>query len=504
MCCFAMAATVKGRLLDENKEPLTGATVLLDINKNLYALAGLDGTYIIKNVPAGTYTLKVSFIGYQTQEKTVAIVKESDITTVDFDLTVDPRTLNEIVVSSKAEAGSDAEARLKEKNAPQVVNVLSSKTISLLPDLSVASLVQRVSGLTVQRSSNGDPQYAIVRGMDKRYSYTLVNGLKIPSPDNKNRYVPLDIFPSNILERLEVYKSLTADMEGDAIAGAVNMVMKSAPDHFEVKADFQMGYNYINTLYGFDHFNASGILKQSPRQLYGTGYAAQTGDFTQKNLEVKNNRPIPDMIGSFSIGNRYFKNKLGVLVGASFQNSYRATKAIWFDYDVDPYGSDLPQLAALQERHYFIQQERGAVHARLDYKFNDKHEIKFYSGYYVLNTNETRQIKETDLKLGYTSAQGNASLDFTTRTKTTDQGIRTASLQGTHKFLEPLTLTWSSVYSVASNNEPDNAKFTTSSTMVNFKDTPQGAESLTRQWLNNNDTDLTGYLNFDFPASIMG
>ncbi|HEV8506778.1 MAG TPA: DUF2012 domain-containing protein, partial [Chitinophagaceae bacterium] len=238
MSCYAIAATIKGKLLDENKEPLTGANVLLDAGKNLYALAGLDGTYVIKNVPAGSYTLKVSFIGYQTQEKIITITSESEAATVDFNMVADSKALSEIVISGKAEGGSDAEARLTEKNSPQVVNVMSAKSISLLPDLSVANLVQRMSGLTVQRNSNGDPQYAIVRGMDKRYSYTLVNGLKIPSPDNKNRYVPLDIFPAAMLERLEVYKSLTADMEGDAIGGAVNMVMKSAPDHLEVKGDF--------------------------------------------------------------------------------------------------------------------------------------------------------------------------------------------------------------------------------------------------------------------------
>ena len=495
MCCYAKAATVKGKLLDENKEPLTGAIILLDASKGLYALAGLDGTYIIKNIPIGTHTITVSFIGYLTQEKTITMAGESDAATIDFQLVQDSKVLNEVVVSGKAEAGSDAEARLTERNASQVVNVMSAKAISILPDLSVANLVQRMSGLTVQRNSNGDPQYVIVRGMDKRYSYTLVNGFKIPSPDNKNRYLPLDIFPATLLERLEVYKSLTADMEGDAIGGAVNLVMKSAPDHFEVKADFQTGYNYINTLYGFDHYNASGIEKNSPRQLYGTGYAAQPDEFTQKNLEVKNNKPMPDLIGSLSIGNRFFNNRLGVLVGGSFQNSYRATKSLWFDYDVDPYGSDLPQLGSLQERHYSIQQRRSAAHARLDYKFNDRNEIKFYAGYYALNNNETRQIRETSLKLGYNSLQGDASLGYTTRTKTTNQGILTSSLQGNHKLLGPLALAWSAVYSTASNNEPDNAKFTRSSTMQDFEETPQGAEGLSRQWLNNKDNDLTGYLN---------
>ncbi len=492
------AATVKGKLLDENKEPLTGANVVLDASRNLYGLAGLDGSYSIRNVPAGTYTLKVSFIGYQTQEKIITIINEGDATIVDFEMSPDTGLLTEVVVSGKVEGGSDAEARLREKNSPHVMNVMSAKTISLLPDLSVANLVQRMSGLTVVRNGNGDPQYAIVRGMDKRYSYTLVNGFKIPSPDNKNRYVPLDIFPAAMLERLEVYKSLTADLEGDAIGGAVNMVMKSAPDHLEVKGDFQLGYNSINSKYGFDHYDASGIDRQSPREKYGTGYMAQNDDFTQKSLEVKNSKPIPDMIGSFSIGNRYLNNRLGVLMGASFQNSYRGTKSLWYDYDVDPYGSGLPQLASLQERHYSIHQMRGAAHARLDFKINTNNDIEFYAGYYALNNSETRQIRSTSLKLGYSSAQGNAALGYTTRTKTTDQGIYTSSLKGNNRLFEPLKLAWSAVYSVASNHEPDNAKFSRSSTMIDFQETPQGAEGLTRQWLNNTDQDLTGYLNFIF------
>jgi hypothetical protein len=111
-------------------------------------------------------------------------------------------------------------------------------------------------GVTIERNSNGDGQYAILRGMDKRYNYTLVNGVKIPSPDNKYRYVPLDIFPSDLLDRLEVYKTLTPAMEGDAIGGAVNMVMKDAPDRFTLSANISSGYNELflqRNFMSFDH-----------------------------------------------------------------------------------------------------------------------------------------------------------------------------------------------------------------------------------------------------------
>ena len=98
-----------------------------------------------------------------------------------------------------------------------------------MPDVTLGNTIQRVSGVTIQRTSTGEGRYAIVRGMDQRYNNTLVNGIKIPSPDDKYRFVPLDIFPSELLERLEVIKALTPSMEGDAIGGSVNLVMKNAP-----------------------------------------------------------------------------------------------------------------------------------------------------------------------------------------------------------------------------------------------------------------------------------
>ena len=113
-----------------------------------------------------------------------------------------------------------------------------------------------MSGVTMERNSSGEGQYAFLRGMDKRYNYTLVNGLKIPSPDNKNRFVPLDIFPSELLDRLEVTKSLTADMEGDGIGGAVNMVMKDAPQQRLLTVNVQTGYNshfFDNDFQSFAH-----------------------------------------------------------------------------------------------------------------------------------------------------------------------------------------------------------------------------------------------------------
>ena len=83
----------------------------------------------------------------------------------------------------------------------------------------------------------------MIRGMDARYNYTTIDGVKIPSPDYKNSYVPMDIFPSEMVERLEVIKTLTPDMEGDAIGGAMNLVLKQAPDNFIFDANVATGFD---------------------------------------------------------------------------------------------------------------------------------------------------------------------------------------------------------------------------------------------------------------------
>jgi outer membrane receptor protein involved in Fe transport len=72
--------------------------------------------------------------------------------------------------------------------------------------------------------------------MEKRYVLTMVNGVEIPSPDNNNRYVPLDIFPSDIVERLEISKTLIPSMPAGGTAGIINLVLKDAPDHFTLDA----------------------------------------------------------------------------------------------------------------------------------------------------------------------------------------------------------------------------------------------------------------------------
>ena len=105
--------------------------------------------------------------------------------------------------------------------------------------------------------------------MDERYSSTLVNGIEIPSTNYRDRYISLELFPSDFVDRIEVSKVLTPDMESDAIAGTVNMVMKNAPDNFIFQANESEGYSTLWSDNKFQTFDKSPISLKSPWELYG-------------------------------------------------------------------------------------------------------------------------------------------------------------------------------------------------------------------------------------------
>ena len=224
--------------------------------------------------------------------------------------------------------------------------------------------------------------------MDQRYEYTLVNGIKIPSPDNKNRYVPLDIFPADIIDRLEVSKSLTPNMEGDAIAGAINMVLKEAPDNFMVSANLGAGYaqSFFNGD-GFTKFDHSASLTTSPR-IAGNNTATMA-DFPNNPFHYSQNKTPLGSIFGLTVGGRTTDKKFGAIATLSYQNTYRQTKGAFFSSTTNEENGD-PELTGQQSRIYDIQQQRTAVITKFDYRFDANNKINLDADYINLTKNEYR------------------------------------------------------------------------------------------------------------------
>jgi len=497
---------ISGIVLDDaTREPLTGATILLQ-GTNFYALSGLDGSYQLKNIPAGTYSIEISFISF---EKNASVIKVDSDTKHNIKLKTSDLELETVQVTASKDESTEGSARMTEKNAMNVVNVISSKEIDVSPDITVANVVQRVSGVSLERNSNGDGQHAIVRGMDKRYNYTLVNGIKIPSPDPRNRYVPLDIFPSDLLDRLEVTKALTPNMEGDAIGGVIDMKMKNAPDKFTVNANVGTGYSHMYFNDTYRTFDRSTTQRLSPRIANGNDHTAKTEDFQLDNTNFSDARPMPNQIVGLSIGNRFLKNKLGVLVAGSYQNTFRGANSMFMSTFVDQ-ATNTPYYEIVQVRKFSAQQVRSGAHAKFDYKFNARHKLDLYMSAIALNDFETRTRTDTILKIGRGQGPGTGRIEMRERSRQRFQKIYNGTLQGNHELFPQLRANWSAVYSLATNDDPDMAELKwitaiTKDDQGNFNQDPiQFDTDYTRRWTNNRDQDLAGYGNLIYSPKIFG
>ena len=496
--------TLKGKLLEAaSGEPALGVVVMIE-GTQLNDVSGLDGSFAINNIGAGKYKLIVRHISYMTVEKDIAISGEEVLI---LDLKLDQAKevkLNEVSVIGKRDASTDHVARSMERNASQVMNIISGKTIQISPDLTVANVIQRVSGVSIERNSNGDGQHAILRGMDKRYNYTLVNGVKIPSPDNKYRYVPLDIFPSDLLDRLEVYKALTPSMEGDAIGGAINMVMKDAPDHLTFSANISTGYNELFLTRPFKSYDFRQIQTKSPYEIHGNQYSAKPSDFSQAALRYTSKSSVPNLLGSVAIGDRFLNNKFGILLAGSYQNTFRGSNSLFFDSEtVDTLRGET--LTKMSERQYSEQQTRYGLHTKMDFRINDKHKIQFYNAFMNLTNVQVRDVKTTGLTIGgYDPVLGNATLGYSTRSRLTRQQIFNSTLQGKHQLTDKFGLQWSAVYSKATNQVPDNVTVPLLGIRKNFVETRTTVGDAFRRWEHNSDRDLAGYLNLSYSTLLGG
>lgn len=344
--------------------------------------------------------------------------------------------------------------------------------------------------------------------MDKRYNYTLVNGIKIPSPDNKYRYVPLDIFPSELMERLEVYKSLTPDMEGDAVGGVVNMVMKNAPDKLQINANIATGYSQLFIDRDFMSFDASALRSKSPYELNGKDYKASQDDFPKGMLDYKAKHPAPNLVGGLSIGQRFLNNRLGVIVAGSYQNTYRGSNSTFYS-SANNATDQFAKILTAEDRQYSEQQKRYGTHAKIDYIFNPNHKLSLYNAYVNLQNYQLRDVRSVDFSSGYAPELGNAKLNYSTRTRFTEQQIFSTTLQGDHQFIpEKLKLHWAAVYSSAKNEVPDNNTINLLGVRENFQErrtfVPAIGNAYTRRWERNTDEDKAAYLDITYTANIAG
>ncbi len=239
-----MAAQAPGRVVGkvvdaEQGVPVAGAVVeLVGLATPRRTTTAIDGRYAFAEVPPGEVGVRVRMIGYGPKLVTGVKVPPSGVATQDIVLNAETVQLEELNVTAEAERGSVADALNEQKNSVGVMNAVTAEQIARSPDGDAAAAVQRVSGVTVQ-----DGKYVFVRGLGERYTTTSLNGVRIPSPEPERKVVPLDMFPSGLLQSITTSKTFTPDLPGDFSGAQVNIRTREFPTNRQFVLSTSTGFN---------------------------------------------------------------------------------------------------------------------------------------------------------------------------------------------------------------------------------------------------------------------
>lgn len=237
----AIAQTVDGRVTDARQETgFEGAQVtLVELNRSV--VTDRFGAYRFANVPEGDYTLRVNYIGAEDRQQSVSVPASG--VTVNFELGSDVDYIDNIIVvgTYAAQAG----AINQQRNSGKIVSVIDSDGLGYFPDTTVADSLQRLPGLSIQ-TDQGEGRYVSIRGLNSDLVSASINGVRTPSPEDR-RGVLLDGVPSDLLDGIEVQKSLTPDVDGDSLGGVINLKTISAFDRdgMFIRAKVEGQYNEI-------------------------------------------------------------------------------------------------------------------------------------------------------------------------------------------------------------------------------------------------------------------
>src|ERR1700674_3927690 len=231
--------TVSGRVMGPDHAALQGARVELQPT-GLTTVSDSQGQFTIPDVPAGKYTFSVSYLGFAPYSAPVSVTA-GGVTQVDAVVQLEAVS-ESVIVRGERERG-ELEALNRERTADNIVQVLPAEVIMSLPNTNVADALGRLPGVSLERDE-GEGKYIQIRGTEPRLSNVTINGIHVPSPEGV-RNVKLDVIPADLVDMVEISKTLSANQDADAIGGSVNLVTKSAADKPYVSILGMGGYTPI-------------------------------------------------------------------------------------------------------------------------------------------------------------------------------------------------------------------------------------------------------------------
>src|SRR6266480_5137697 len=231
---------ISGHVTDNSGSVLQGARIELQPVGTIVA-SNIQGEFIINDVTPGKFTVSITYVGFNQFTKQVTVAA-GQAASVDAKLDVESQNLKVLVTAERA--SGEAEAVNRERTADNIVQVLPSEVIRSLPNANMADALGRLPSVTIERDE-GEGKFVQIRGTEPRLANVTIDGVNTPSPEGGVRQIKFDAIPADIVESVEISKTLQANMDPDGIGGSVNLVTKTAGEHPTVNISGMGGYTPI-------------------------------------------------------------------------------------------------------------------------------------------------------------------------------------------------------------------------------------------------------------------
>ena len=273
--------SLSGNVADTAGGALPGARITLSPGGQT-VVTDEQGNFLLSNLPAGAYSLKVEAIGFGVFSAPVN-VKAGEVTHEAAVLKVSSSTEN-VQVYAGREKG-EVDAMNQQESADNILEVLPAEVVSSLPNVNIADAVGRLPGVTLERDE-GEGKYVQIRGTEPRLTNLTVDGINIPSPEAAVRTIKLDTVPAALVGSIQVSKTLLPSMDGDGIGGTVNLVTRTAEDRPTYDVSIMGGHTPIisNGASNVDQFTASVGQRFGASKPFGI-FVGATYDYNGRGID---------------------------------------------------------------------------------------------------------------------------------------------------------------------------------------------------------------------------
>jgi len=432
--------TITGTLTDKdaNNQSLPFANVLLK-GTSIGTNTDIDGKYTLTVLP-GSYTLQLSFVGYESVEIPVTVTANETIT-VSKALGSAGYKLEDVVVRSTVNRQKETALLLDQKNAVEIKQTIGAQELSRKGVSDVATAVTKTTGITKQEGSGN----IFVRGLGDRYNSTTMNGLPIPSNDPEKKNINLEIFSTDILEYVSIDKVYNSKLYGDFAGGNVDIVSKDYKGKGFLKVD--IGSKVNTNAISENNFS----LQTGPSSFGFSAIAVPASPLTQYNfgsLQLDSKTPLGSSIAisggkSYNLG---AESKLNVFADVSFGSDFTSRSDGSAKGNVTGDGvvnKNFENYSLISYNTNFTSM------ANIGYKINNDNKINFNSVF----INNSSQSKEE--YAGFIIDIANDGNGLIRRNKYEKNSLFINQLLGEHKLAERSKLNWGASYNMIKGDMPD-------------------------------------------------